>query len=242
MSFNDFRAGGRRFAPLVAVLIALLMLSLGASACSSEKDGSSSTSGEETAASSERSTTTTGEPVMELMPPKNKVDESGNKDGESGSSGSSGTSSGSNRSLVVGGKTAEEYEQQLPELEAQLEKDPDNVDLLLELAVAQYNTQRFTAAVETYQHILKVDDDPTMRNNYANVLRDWGKSDQAISEYRRALKDDPTLAVAYINLASVLDRGGESEEALKVVDEGIAQVSAEDKTRLESMRKTLIQE
>src|SRR5660398_269376 len=40
--------------------------------------------------------------------PKNKVDESGNKDGESGSSGSSGTSSGSNRSLVVGGKTAEE--------------------------------------------------------------------------------------------------------------------------------------
>src|SRR5680860_1893341 len=99
MSFNDFRAGGRRFAPLVAVLIALLMLSLGASACSSEKDGSSSTSGEETAASSERSTPTTGEPVMELMPPKHKVDKSGAKDGEAGTSSYTGTRSGSNQRL-----------------------------------------------------------------------------------------------------------------------------------------------
>lgn len=252
MSYIDVRTGVRKFVSVAAVLIAVVALSMGAAACSSDEDGSSDT--EETTASSaaSTSTSTTGEPVTELMPPQDKVDESGNEDGESGSSGSgssgsdssssSGSSGDGNRTVVVGGKTAEEYNEQIPELEAQLEEDPENADLLLELAVAQFNTQRYTAAAETYQKLLEIEDDPMMRNNYANVLREWGKTDQAIAEYRRALEDDPTLTVAYINLASVLNRNGESEEALQVVDEGLAQVSEEDKSRLESLKDKLLEE
>lgn len=250
MSYTDVRTGVRKFVLVAAVLVAVAVLPMGAAACSSDEDGSSDT--EETTASSADSTSTTGEPVTELMPPKDKTDESGNEDGESGSSGSDSSGSGSsdssgssddgNRTVVVGGKTADEYDEQIPELEAQLEGDPENPDLLLELAVAQFNTQRYTAAAETYEKLLEIEDDPMMRNNYANVLREWGKTDQAIAEYRRALEDDPTLSVAYINLASVLNRNGESEEALQVVDEGLAQVPEEDKSRLESLKDKLLEE
>ncbi len=141
--------------------------------------------------------------------------------------------------LVVGGKTAEEYEAALPDLERAVEAAPEDLTALQELAIAQYNTGRYEAAATTYQTMLELKDDAFTRNNYGNVLRDWKKLDEAKVEYEKAISTDPTLATAYVNLASVLAAEGNTSEAVAVLDRGLAVMTGDDKERLESFKERL---
>ena len=147
--------------------------------------------------------------------------------------------SGEPERLVVGGKTAEEYEAALPDLERAVETAPEDLAALQELAIAQYNTGRYEEAVTTYQKMLELKDDAFTRNNYGNVLRDWKKLDEAKAEYEKAISTDPTLVTAYVNLASVLAAEGNTSEAVAVLDRGLTAVTGEDKDRLESFKERL---
>jgi Tfp pilus assembly protein PilF len=148
-------------------------------------------------------------------------------------------SSGEPQRLVVGGKTAEEYEAALPDLERAVEAAPEDLAALQELAIAQYNTGRYEAAATTYLTMLELKDDGFTHNNYGNVLRDWEKLDEAKVEYEKAISTDPTLVTAYVNLASVLAAEGSTSEAVAVLDRGLAAVTGEDKERLESFKERL---
>lgn len=141
--------------------------------------------------------------------------------------------------LVVGGKTAEEYEAALSDLEKAVKATPDDLTALQELAIAQYNTGRYEEAAATYQKMLQLKDDAFTHNNYGNVLRDWNKVDEAKAEYEKAISSDPTLVTAYLNLASVLVAKGEMSEAMAVLDRGLAATTGEDKTRLETFKQKL---
>ena len=141
--------------------------------------------------------------------------------------------------VVVGGKTVEEYEAALPDLEKAAADNPTDLAALQELAIAQYVTNRLDEAAATYVKMLALKEDAFTRNNYANVLRDAGKTDQAKNEYEKAIATDATLAVAYINLASVVAKEGKISEAEKVIDRGIAATSGEDKADLQSYKETL---
>ena len=68
------------------------------------------------------------------------------------------------------------------------------------------------------------EDDPVLRNRLGNTLRDLGRTTEAEAQYRAALSADPTLAAAYLNLAELLWRSGREQEALRVLDEGLAAV------------------
>lgn len=141
--------------------------------------------------------------------------------------------------LVVGGKTVEEYEAALPDLEKAVKAAPDDLTVLQELAIAQYNTGRYEEAAATYQKMLQLKDDAFTHNNYGNVLRDWKKLDEAKAEYEKAISSDPTLVTAYVNLASVLAAGGSVSEAVAVLDRGLAAITGEDKERLETFKQKL---
>jgi tetratricopeptide (TPR) repeat protein len=141
--------------------------------------------------------------------------------------------------LVVGGKSAEEYEAALPDLEKAVQAAPDDLEALQKLAIAQYNTARYEQAAATYQKMLQLKDDAFTRNNYGNVLRDWKKLDEAKAEYEKAISMDSTLATAYVNLASVLASEGDVAAALEVLDRGLQTITGEDKTRLESFKEKL---
>jgi len=143
--------------------------------------------------------------------------------------------------VVVGGKTVEEYESQLPDLQKTVDENPTDLAALQDLAVAQYNTGRLGDAAATYQKMLQIKDDPTVHNNYGNVLRDQGKSDEALAEYLLAIAGDKALTVAYINAASMYVRGEKIAEALSVLDQGIAHTVGEDRTRLQNYKTTLTQ-
>jgi tetratricopeptide (TPR) repeat protein len=143
------------------------------------------------------------------------------------------------QTVVVGGDTAEEYEAALPDLEAAVAANQDDLKALEDLAVAQYQTGRYEEAAATYEKMLAIGDDAFMRNNYANVLRDWGKTDEAEAQYRKAIDTDPSLAFAYSNLAILLSKQGDNEGALALLESGLDKVPGENKTSIEGLIERL---
>jgi thioredoxin-like negative regulator of GroEL len=141
--------------------------------------------------------------------------------------------------LVEGGKTADQWAAEIPDLQKAVDADPTDLNALQALAITQYNAGKYDEAAATYLTMLQIQDDPNTRNNYANVLRDAGKTDQAIAEYEKALAADPTLTVAYLNLAVVYATEKNLTEANKVLDRGIAALSGSDQTRLKTYKDKL---
>lgn len=141
--------------------------------------------------------------------------------------------------LVVGGKEAGEYEQALPELEKAAAADPQNVEALQELAIAQYNLNKYDEAAATYEKMLAIKDDAFTRNNYANVLRDSGKTEEAKAAYRQAIATDGALVTPYINLASLLISDGDIDAAKTLIEQGIAATQGDDQTRLQKFLSDL---
>jgi len=149
------------------------------------------------------------------------------------------TSSSGPERLVVGGKTAEEYAAALPELEKAVAAKPTDLAALQQLAIAQYNTGKYEQAATTYQKMLQLKDDALTHNNYANVLRDWKKLDEAKAEYEKAISSDAKLVIAYVNLAAVLEAEGSISGAIEVLDRGLQVMTGSDKARLETYKARL---
>jgi len=134
---------------------------------------------------------------------------------------STATSTGDQR-VTVGGKTEAEWKTALPGLEQAAKASPTDTKALQDLAVAQYQLKDYAGAAATYQQMLKIKDDPTTHNNYANVLRDSNQTDAALAQYDLAIKGDAALTVAYANKASLLASTKRQAEALVVYDALIA--------------------
>jgi tetratricopeptide (TPR) repeat protein len=141
--------------------------------------------------------------------------------------------------LVIDGQTPEEYEAALPELEKAAEADPENLEILQELAVAQFQLKKYKEAAATYEKMLALKDDAFTHNNYGNVLRNWGKIEEAKAQYRQAIAGDPSLGFPYVNLALILDQEGGSQEAVELLQGGLDKVGEEDKVSLESLLERL---
>jgi Flp pilus assembly protein TadD len=141
--------------------------------------------------------------------------------------------------IVDGGKTAEQYAAEVPNLQDAADASPTDLAALQALAVAQYNSNNYDAASATYLKMLQISDDPMTRNNYANVLRDSGKKDEAKAEYEKAIAADPTLTVAYMNLVGMYNDEKNIAEANKVLDRGIAATTGDDQTRLKNYKVQL---
>jgi tetratricopeptide (TPR) repeat protein len=141
--------------------------------------------------------------------------------------------------VVIGGQTPEEYEAALPELEKAAEADPENLEILQELAVAQFQLKKYEEAAATYEKMLAIKDDAFTHNNYGNVLRNWGKIEEAKAQYRQAIAGDPSLGFSYVNLALILDQEGDSQEAVELLQTGLDKVGEEDKASLESLLERL---
>ena len=60
--------------------------------------------------------------------------------------------------------------------------------------------------------------DPQINNNYANLLGDLGRADEALRFYERALAADPQFANARFNRGLLLQRLGRADEALHDFD------------------------
>ena len=127
----------------------------------------------------------------------------------------------------------------LPRLERIAAADPGDENALRKLALAYYNLGRLDEAAAIYERLLLVKEDPVLRNRLGNTQRDRGDAAGAEAAYRKAIADDPTLAPPYLNLAELLWRQGKDDEALALLDQGLAAVPAESRAALERGRKVL---
>ncbi len=133
----------------------------------------------------------------------------------------------------------QEWATLLPRLQELAVADPGDVNVQRKLALAYYNLGRLDEALTIYKRLLAAEEDAVLRNRLGNTLRDMGDEKGAEAAYRKAIADDPTLGPPYLNLAELLWRQGRDDEALDVIDAGLAAVAEEDRPRLESGRQVL---
>ena len=75
----------------------------------------------------------------------------------------------------------------------QLGKEPNNADTLAKIGNIYYDTQQFPVAIDYYQRALKLRPaDASVRTDMATAYWYTGNADLAISEFNRALADEPT--------------------------------------------------
>jgi len=144
--------------------------------------------------------------------------------------GSQGSRSGSSESSVPaatqamtgqsGEPTSEQMrrmaDKQAEPLLQQLGKEPNNADTLAKIGNIYYDTQQFPVAIDYYQRALKLRPaDASVRTDMATAYWYTGNADLAISEFNRALADEPNKPNALFNLGVVQWQGKmDSEEAL----------------------------
>jgi len=111
--------------------------------------------------------------------------------------------------------------QQIAALQAAVDKDPGNYDLLVKLGNAAYDADDPRLAVDAYERALKVrDGDPNVQTDLGVSYRNLGDADRALAMFDRALKADPKHWQAAFNKVVVigLDRGDTKSAKVLLAD------------------------
>jgi len=99
-------------------------------------------------------------------------------------------------------------EPQAAPLLAQLQKDPQNAELLTAVANAYYDGGAYSKAIEYYQRSLRaLPANANVRTDMATAYWYTGDADTAIAEYEKALSYEPGLPNALFNMGVVKWRG-----------------------------------
>jgi len=105
-------------------------------------------------------------------------------------------------------------EKQLEPLLAQLKSDPNNAELLANVANVYYDTHQFATAIDYYQRALQVKpDNASVRTDMATAYWYTDNAETAITEFKRALSYEPNKANALFNLGIVEWQGKMDVEA-----------------------------
>ncbi len=113
-----------------------------------------------------------------------------------------------------------EGKQRIAALEKMLEKNPKNVQAVVQLGNAYLSTGRNDEAVAAFQKALELTpQDPDVLTQLGVSYRRLGKSSDAAESFRRALKLNPGHPFALVNLGIVLQKDlGDKKGALKAFE------------------------
>jgi tetratricopeptide (TPR) repeat protein len=105
-------------------------------------------------------------------------------------------------------------------LQRHLELDPQSIQGVFQLGLAQMGLGRFDVAAETFSKatVLKPDFGPAFYNQGFAFTR-TGKFREAVPPFREAIRFNPERIDSYLMLADTHIRIGESDEALKVLQQ-----------------------
>jgi cytochrome c-type biogenesis protein CcmH/NrfG len=97
--------------------------------------------------------------------------------------------------------------QDITQLEEALKRDPENLQALISLGNAYFDTNQERKAIETYQKALKIDPkNADVRTDMGIMYRNIKDYDNAVREFRQAAKDNPNHVNSRFNLAIVLQK------------------------------------
>ncbi|MFA6096657.1 MAG: tetratricopeptide repeat protein [Candidatus Paceibacterota bacterium] len=115
------------------------------------------------------------------------------------------------------------YSEALSFFESAVEKEPNNIEYLTELAMTHYRLKNYDKSTEIYNRIISLEKNNvfaynSIGNNY------WIKKDftNAETSFRKAIQIDPYSIPSYSNLALMLDELGRKQEAINVLSQGLA--------------------
>ena len=108
-----------------------------------------------------------------------------------------------------------QFDKAIPEFEAVLQMQPEQVSALTNLGVAYYNVGRLDDAIAQYQKALALaPGDADIHSNLAAAYVQKSQLDQALAEYQKAIDINPELHQAYFGLGVVHLQLGKNDEAI----------------------------
>jgi cytochrome c-type biogenesis protein CcmH/NrfG len=95
--------------------------------------------------------------------------------------------------------------QEIAQFEDVLKRDPNNLQALIPLGNAYFDTNQYNKAIDAYQRALKIDPkNADVRTDMGIMYRSIKDYDGAAREFRQAAKDNPTHINSRFNLAIVM--------------------------------------
>jgi len=119
--------------------------------------------------------------------------------------------------------------QEISQMEEALKGDPQNLQVLISLGNAYFDTNQERKAIDTYQKALAIDPkNADVRTDMGIMYRNIKDYDSAIREFRQAAKDNPTHVNSRFNLAIVLQNDKKDIPAAIVAWEDFLKVAPTD--------------
>lgn len=115
-----------------------------------------------------------------------------------------------------------QYSEALNYFEKAVEKDPNNIVYLTELAVTHYKLKNYDKSTEIYSKIISLEKDNVIAynsigNNYY-IKKDYANAE---TYFRKAMEINPYSIPSYNNLALMLDELGKKQDAINVINKGL---------------------
>lgn len=136
-----------------------------------------------------------------------------------------------------------DYQQAENYLEQALLKE-DDATYRNQLAVVKYRLKKYDEAIREYQKLIAAGIDVSFAwNGIGNSYRDWAnehkdKQDEyqqkAIEAYQKSLSSNEKYIAAYSNWAILLDSLNKHQDAIVVLDQGIAKTGSEELINIKS--------
>jgi tetratricopeptide (TPR) repeat protein len=90
------------------------------------------------------------------------------------------------------------------EMQAAVARDPENADVMLQLANAEYDASDWKAAAEAYEKVVpKKPGDPNLLTDLGSCYRNMGRFDKALEMYQKAQQIQPTHSQSLLNMTLV---------------------------------------
>jgi len=98
-----------------------------------------------------------------------------------------------------------DYDENIRSAKSILEKDPSNLQALISLGDAYFDTDRYQEAIDVYSKALAIDPkNPDVRTDMGIMYRKSGQFDKAIQAFRQAAQDQPMHINSRFNLGVAL--------------------------------------
>jgi biofilm PGA synthesis protein PgaA len=130
------------------------------------------------------------------------------------------------------------------EFRGRLAANPNDLEALIFLGNANFDIQRYDAALELYRRALALDPrNIRVRTDMASALRHTGKPDDAVAELRKVLAQEPTHPAALYNLGWMLandknDLAGADDHWTRLLEQHPSYPEADNvRQALEELRK-----
>jgi cytochrome c-type biogenesis protein CcmH/NrfG len=123
-----------------------------------------------------------------------------------------------------------DYEGEIRAAKSILEKDPNNLQALISLGNAYFDTDQYQQAIDAYSKVLSIDPkNPDVRTDMGIMYRKLKQFDKAIEALRQAAHDDPRHLSSRFNLGVVLKYDkGDFQRAIQAWEDFLKVVSPDD--------------